>query len=751
MKIKLRKLITRVVFSVFLLAICIFQQAYATDVPIIKYSVDSYGCVQIQINSSSKYYYVLHCKPKLNESLEWAVSIKKGQDGTTTLSEGLKAYPMEHYRVSQHLVNKPYDIDGDGINDIKELADLGSFAPLNSAPTIGKEHCLVCIPDRESFEKLSYKGRYVSIDHHLKNLEFVKFYILEANTNNPQIYFMNTNKYRYHEKFAKTVGIHALGKTTMRGEIVYHPNVLSPNGRLGVYRFEFEPLDRYSFDKIQISNEILAANLPFLKNNWTYYPMPKAAYPKYKQEKQLYDNSRVAILLDADIYKRTQYIPLNQKNGYGILKEMNLGDRPNARDIVIYKAIPNEMPHVGGIITTVPQTPLSHVNLRAIQDKIPNAYIGNAVKDSMIMSLIGSYVYYNVKEKDYEIRQASQAEVELHYEKLRPKEIQYPIRNLSVKKIKPLKKIDFESSSSFGVKAANIATMLKFGLPEETIPNGFAVPFYFYDEFMKYNDFYTDLEKMLADTNFINNYDVQERMLTEFRDSIRNAEMPPWIIKALSKMQKSFSPGTSIRCRSSTNNEDLPGFSGAGLYTSKTQKPEEGHISKSIKQVYASLWNFRAFDERQFYRVDHFSVAMGVLCHPNYTYELANGVAVSSDPIYRTKNTYYLNTQIGEDLVTNPESLSIPEEILLNSDSDDDRGYTLVQTSNLTNNEDKLLTDEQLEQLRKHLTTIQGNFKKLYGASDQSNFAMEIEYKITKDNKLVIKQARPWVSDSFEN
>ncbi|WP_346855729.1 PEP/pyruvate-binding domain-containing protein [uncultured Draconibacterium sp.] len=743
-------MIKKILVALYLIT-CILFIASAKDVPIINYSVDAHGCAQIQVNSSSSNYYILHFRPKLNESVEWAVSIKKGEDGTTTLSEGLKAYPKEHYRVSQHLISEPDDIDGDGLNDMVELADLGKLAPFNSSSAIDILNGTVCIPNREVFEELSYKGEYVSIDIHLKDLEYVKFYILKTAPNKWQVYFMNTVTNRFHLRFAREVKLKNTRRgEVMRGEIVYHPMILSPNGRPGLYRFEFEPNDSYSFDEIEKANEILVRNMPFLKNNWVYYPMHSAAKHKYVAEKALYNNSRVTVLLPFDIEPQTDYLPLNKAEGYGLLKTINSNERPNARDIVIYNTLPNEMPRVGGIITTVPQTPLSHVNLRAIQDKVPNAYIGKATSNQKIKSLMGKYVYYSVNEKGYEIREASQAEVERHYNKLRPTETQYPIRNLSVKKIKSLKNIGFENSSGFGVKAANLATMLTFDFPEGTTPNGFAIPFYFYDEFMKYNNFYNDLEKMLADTSFANNYDVQEKMLAEFRDTIKNAPMPKWMMKALDKMHKSFAPGTSVRCRSSTNNEDLPGFSGAGLYTSKTQKPEEGHISKSVKQVYASLWNFRAFDERQFYRIDHFSVAMGVVCHPNYTNEKANGVAVSNDPIYRTQGTYYLNTQIGEDLVTNPEMLSVPEEILLNSDYNDNRGYSIVQTSNLNENGDKILSDKLLDELRKLLTTIQNNFRELYNASDSGDFAMEIEYKITSDDKLVIKQARPWVGDTME-
>ena len=42
---------------------------------------------------------------------------------------------------------------------------------------------------------------------------------------------------------------------------------------------------------------------------------------------------------------------------------MELDERPTARDVVLYKTLPNEMPRVAGIITEVTKTPLSHVNL----------------------------------------------------------------------------------------------------------------------------------------------------------------------------------------------------------------------------------------------------------------------------------------------------------------------------------------------------------------------------------------------------
>jgi Secretion system C-terminal sorting domain len=49
-----------------------------------------------------------------------------------------------------------------------------------------------------------------------------------------------------------------------------------------------------------------------------------------------------------------------------------------------------------------------------------------------------------------------------------------------------------------------------------------------------------------------------------------------------------------------------------------------------------------------------------------------------------------------------------------------------------------------LDQLRVFLTVIHKNFERLYKAEGHDGFAMEIEFKISAEDQLVIKQARPW-------
>ena len=689
--------------------------------------------VPIVVESTTADYFVLYAKHDVDGiEVEIPVLVKLGEAGTTTLSENIPALPLERYRVEKYAVATPADVDGDCVDDLTELDNLGAMNPVSPA-AIDISHGAVALPDQETLGKLFLHSVYG------------KFVLFGMDTARPSVYFMNTETYMDHISFLDAVGLEP--GETVRGEITYGAYLVAPDGSRGVYRYELGPRD-YSFSLAVRIHTVLAASMPLLEDNLVLY-VPNIALPYSQPDLPLFRASRIPLVFNEDIFPETRFLALNQGEGYGRLQVLEPDDRPHPREVVIYETLPNELPRVAGIISTVPQTPLSHVNLRAVQDGIPNAFIRDALDKSDIASLLNSYVYYKVEGYRYTIRAADPEEVDAHYESARPAHPQTPERNLSVTGITPLSEIGFADWDAFGVKAANLAVLRSLGFPEGTVPDGFAIPFYFYDEFMKHHGFYDDVKEMLADEDFQKDFETQDDRLDDLRDDIKDAETPQWIIDALTAMHATYPAGQSLRYRSSTNNEDLPGFNGAGLYDSKTQKPdetEEDGISKSLKQVFASLWTFRAFTEREFHRIDHLAAAMGVLVHPNFSDELANGVAVSFDPIYGREESYYVNTQLGEDLVTNPEAHSVPEEILLYPLG----VFAVLATSNLVPPGELLMSDEQLEQLRGHLAVIHDHFERLYNPGPDEPFAMEIEFKITSDNILAIKQARPWVFSSSD-
>ena len=728
--------------SLILLFLVSFGYGNAQNVSIDNYSINNFGQVELQIEGKADKYYLLSTKHVPNTEYTTITSMTMGVDGTMIISEPLAAYPLENYTITEHSIADPDDTDGDGVDDVTEFNNMPTDAPLNHSSAIPFVDGTTSIDNAETFESLAVVTEEVFWAPFLNNQQFVKFGILDPDTENPRVYFINSNTHFIHADFFATVGF--FGDDDISGEIVYNPNEILPNGVIGSYSFNFSFGDAENFELTQRTFELLAANMPFLRNNLQHF-IGSAEEGIYNSiHKPDFEGSRINVVLESDVFSDIDYIPFHQAEGYGYFRQMSLNESPGSRDIVLYDALPNSLPRVGGIITSVIQTPLSHVNLRAIQDNVPNAYIKDPLNNPAIAELLNGYIYFKVEEGSYTIREATLDEVNEWYEKLRPTEPQVPERDLSFEKILPLDSIKFEMSTSFGAKCSNVATMRTFDLPEGTIPNGYGIPFYFYDEFMKFNNFYDRVEVMLADPTFITDIDTRIDVLKDFRKDIKDADMPQWMLDELQAMHDMFPEGTSVRCRSSTNNEDLPGFSGAGLYTSKTQHPEEGHISKSVKQVYASMWNFRAFEERDFFRVDQYVAAMGILCHPNFEEEKSNGVGVSLDPIYNTVETFYLNTQVGESLITNPDANSVPEELILYEDPD--QGYYVVRESNLVQNGELVMGEEYLNQMRDYLKVIHDEFEILYDVVGAEGFGMDIEYKVTAEDKLIIKQARPWVS-----
>ena len=143
------------------LAALLVSPAYAQDPPSCPNPTPTavaVTAVPIVVASTTADYFVLFVRPDLDADLKIPISVTLGEEGATTLTEQLSPLPKEHYLVEKYSIDDPADVDGDCISDIEELADLGTLNPINQLPKIEFRHGTVAIPDRETFERLSYKG-----------------------------------------------------------------------------------------------------------------------------------------------------------------------------------------------------------------------------------------------------------------------------------------------------------------------------------------------------------------------------------------------------------------------------------------------------------------------------------------------------------------------------------------------------------------------------------------------------------------
>ena len=717
--------------------------------PLVRYRVDSFGLAHITVKSQPSTYHVLFAR-NASGGPPHPVDLALGALDSAVLFDRLLALPAAAYTVRTYSIDAPGDVDRDGRDD---LAEWHSTSPRESAFNAARVVAdpldgTLRLPTHEDFVASAIASEGVFT--YLAGAVFTKVYLTANRSDTFGAYFQNVRRHERHEDFAAAVGLplREAGRQRledMRGTLVYHPEALAPNGVRGLYTFQFQSFEDYDFATIERTFDLLGANMPFLRGNLAFRPLSERARDNFAAERAAYAASRVVVVSEEELLGETRYIGLHAAVGYGILRRGDVSRSPTPYEIVIYDELPNALPRVGGILTTVAQTPLSHVNLRAIQDGVPNAFVRDVLDDPRVVDLLGRYVRLEVRTDTFLMREATLAEVDAHFETARPQTTQRFRADLSLTRVVDLDEIGFADGPRVGAKAANLAELRRLGFPASTdVPDGYAIPFSFYEDFLRHNGLDREIDALLADERFRTDFAEQERRLADLRRAIRDGSFSPDAQAALSALQQNFPAGTPIRCRSSTNGEDLPGFSGAGLYDSRTQHPDEGHIAKSIKQVYASLWNFRAFVERDFYRVEQRSAVMGVLVHPNFEDERVNGVGVSFDPLYSLPDRYYLNAQIGEHLVTNPAGRAVPEELFVRKDSSASIAFEVLRRSNLVPFGERVLERPYINALRERLREIHAHFERLYAVVPGEVFAMEIEFKVDRDGRLAIKQARPW-------
>lgn len=596
----------------------------------------------------------------------------------------------------------------------------------------------------------------------------VKFLIVGVDTAKPQLWLMDSKEYAYHYDFAtrglgKPVDLATFNAQTyftdnrknLAGTLVAHDSFVkegaSRDAPKGAYALEFWPTDPVKASHVAKAFKLIDKALPFAKGRVAYHPAGDTQEQLATREAAAFKRLKVPMLSTKELFHGVTYSPLNPGVGFGTLRVVDGAQGAQtpltARDVVLFKgSLPNDLAHVGGIISEVPQTPLSHINLKAQQNKTPNAYVKDASSDPKIAGLVGKIVKYEVGANGMEIREATKAEADAWLETQRPPTVQKAPRDLSRKKIEAFANLGAKDAKAYGAKSANIAEMRKF-LPGDMIPDGFGIPFSFYDTFMKQTGLYDEAKKMMADPQFQSDPTKREEMLDAFRRKVRRADVPAELASQITELQSKFPAGQPIRCRSSTNNEDLEGFNGAGLYDSYTHRPDEGNLQSTIKQVWSSLWTFRAFEEREFWRIDHMTAAMGVAVHPNSDDEAANGVAITKNIYDPNWPGFYVNAQVGESLVTNPDPSATPDEMLISAiGPNGEYEIQKIRSSTLTENGQSVLTREQTQELVSVMERIQEHFKQVYGRQGDATFAMDLEFKILSNGKLWVKQARPVVS-----
>ncbi len=507
----------------------------------------------------------------------------------------------------------------------------------------------------------------------------------------------------------------------------------------GLVLLEFATGDLIEADQILFAYQHLVERLYF-GPQLVYRPISL----HHEEEASEHLEGKLPIVTTHELFEGITFQPLNPGRGYGYLRLLGEQSASSSKptDIVVLREAPNDIPPVGGIITEVFQTPLSHVNILSKNRGTPNMALRGALTDARVAGLADQLVSLEVTPQGFNLRPARLEEAERYWAQIRPRETFVPPLDLEVDGLPALSTLDHTAVSAVGAKAANMAEMTHIeGLPLPEAP--FAVPFVHYWEHMQRHGLDEQVEATLDDPRWRDDLGWRAQALAGLRAAIQAAPLDLGFQAALYDRILTLHGTVKVRLRSSTNSEDLPGFNGAGLYTSvavqignRELRPEDG-----VRLVWASLWSEEAVAEREFYRIDHRAVAMAILVHPSFPDEESNGVALTTNIFNPNRPGQYVNVQIGSRSVANPGPGELSDQFIL---------YTWYSTpeaeylSRSNQTDEAVLTWEEILTLSEALTKIHNHFKAIHRPRVPSRWGMDVEFKFTAPHgRLLIKQARP--------
>ncbi|HEY0711587.1 MAG TPA: PEP/pyruvate-binding domain-containing protein [Polyangia bacterium] len=617
------------------------------------------------------------------------------------------------------------------------------------------------------FERLAS----LPLDISIPGARSVKFVV--DTRDNDNLYFQDSQKYKVHWEFV-SMNLSGKGKPVVPALGQFNQTEYYAQSRrflLGavthyqgpnVYVVEFAPYDTASADMMARAHRLISA-ATFFGKELAFHPTSEAIE---RESAKL--PKTIPIKTTRDLFEKVEFVPLNAATSIGLLRFVSVAELETScvgfRDIVVLDRVPNDLSVTMGIVTEEFQTPLSHINVLARNRKIPNLWVKDAFSNPRLRALANKWVRLAVTVRGYTIEEVDAAAAEAWWQAHRPPPLEIPKADLSktglpdvtsiIDRSRDLRSTLKEAILAYGGKATHYAAMAGADLVPMPGPKGFVIPVFYYDQFMQMNGFYTKIDALLADPSFMT-ADCKQRevRLKALRKEMEVAPVDPAFEQMLAQKLTGY-PGTAIRFRSSSTAEDVGGFTGAGLYTSKTgdvRLPEKQPL-EAIRKVWSSVWYQRGFEERAYRQVNQRSVGMAILAHPNFATETASGVAQTANSYDPSglQPAFVINVQKDNGSVTLPEPGTTTEQIIYYYQSPN-QPIEYVQRSNKVPAGSTVLTRAQVFALGQALDKIHEFFRPAYGPpidDPQAWYALEVDFKfdVRKGENapsLFIKQARP--------
>jgi hypothetical protein len=484
------------------------------------------------------------------------------------------------------------------------------------------------------------------------------------------------------------------------------------------------------------------------------------------------------------------YEPYTLATGFGRVRLLTLGEFEEAnqsglftfQDVLVIDQAPRDIEGVvGGVITGAPQGALSHVAIRTARRGTPNAFVEGA-HDSF-RAYDGKLIRLQVFDTEYFVDEATTEEAEAFWASNRPRLAETPAIDAEYGGLDALIEVDLDGKitdpvARHGGKATNFSRLQVLLNGEYAIyqERGFSIPMKYYLEFLDSNTVVVDdrtlsygeyLAELLTASEFQTDSRHRFETLERLRDLMRSDGVvdPALVTRLAVRIEEVFGRTTTmVRFRSSSNVEDVLVFNGAGLYESTSvcaadtldaASPDASHcdasrqnertIERALKKVWASLWTFRAHEERTFFQIPPESATMGILVSRAFLDEIVNGVAFTGNPRDANDKRYVITAQVGETSVVSPPPGTIAERNLLEVVDGQVVEIIRSRASSLVPSGTVILDDLQLRELGALMAHVEESFPLDLEGHDPQEVVLDFEFKIEPGGLLAVKQVRPFL------
>ena len=562
-----------------------------------------------------------------------------------------------------------------------------------------------------------------------------------------KVYFIHSRRFQFHEQFLKArdhvsdFGPGGLNQNYRSPQRRYLLGTLAWRAQAKAWAYEVWEGDQLTPDLLALAHKRLGEQ----------FFAPVVFKPNSAAQEAVGQGLKLALLTQAEVISQQGFMPLNPGQAVGRLRVLAPGqalETLEPDDIALLQEVPLSLPPVAGVITTRPSTTLSHVNLLAKGWGIPNAYVREVAE---WLALDGQWVQLSVQRTGVTLRPSSAEARTAPRRPGAPKA--WPQPDLKRAALLPLGQMRAVDRQRCGSKAANLGELthaqqrgaLKDVAP---VPDGFCIPFADFAAFMAQPQAQQALRAAQAEPGFAESRQVRARALAQLREALVALPLPEGQAARWWATWQRQLAGDGVFVRSSSNSEDLPGFSGAGLYTTVPNVKQADALTQAVKTVWASVFNAEAWEARRWHGVPHDKVVMGVLVQRAIDAR-SSGVMLTVNPFDPSQSgVTYVSAKRGLGIRV-VEGQRQAEQVLYA------RRSNAIQVLSRSDDPTALLLDEQggvreqavepgrvvlSDDMVRQLARTGEQVRSLLGHGPQ-----DIEWATNPQGRLVLLQARPFV------